>query len=195
MSLIVSDQGGGGDFTPHPEGQYVARCIDVVDLGWMGSDFGPKYKIRVVLYCGETTEREIEGEKKKIPLLVMEMFTASLNEKANLRKFLESWRGLSFTPEEAKGFDMEKMIGAPAFVQIKHSVGKNGKTYANVSSIMRMPKSMTPPPLPEDFVRVCDRPDWAGPAPHPDMSPAAPPAEPPTEAYHGPEDEDDGLPF
>lgn len=196
MAIIVSDQGGGKDFEPHPEGQFAATCVDVVDLGWRKTDYGPKYKIRVVLFCGEYVEREIDGENKRLPMLVMEQFTASLNEKANLRKFLESWRGQSFTDDEAKSFDMERMLNAPAFVQIKHGKGGNGKTYANVSSIMRLPKGMTAPGVPDDFQRACEREGWEGPAPHPDMSPATTPAEEPAEAFTGGgDDDDDSLPF
>lgn len=196
MAIIVSE-GSGKTYTPHPEGQYAARCIDVVDMGWQKTDFGPKYKVRVVFYCGETEEREWEGETNQMPLTISCFFTASLHEKANLRGFLESWRGKSFTHEEAKAFDLEKMLGAVAFVQITHNNAANGKTYANVKSIMKLPKGMEAPDAPADFERVCERPDWEGPAPHPDMvsSTSQPdPSEPEVEdtTDYG---ADDDLPF
>lgn len=193
MSPIYVTDSGGGDFTPHPEGQYAARCIDVVDQGWQRTDYGPKYKIRVVFYCGQTERREIDGEKRDIPLTVVGFFTASLNEKSNLRKFLESWRGRPFTVAEATKFDMEKMLNATALIQVAHNKGQNGKVYANITSIMRLPQAMTAPTTPADYVRVCDRPDWTGPAPHPDMAESKHDDEP-APAYTG-SDPDDDLPF
>lgn len=199
MAIIVSE-GSTKKYTPHPEGQFAARCIDVVDMGWQKTDYGPKYKVRVVFYCGETEDREIEGEKVTMPLTISCFFTASLHEKANLRAFLESWRGKSFTSEEAQAFDLEKMLGAAAFIQVTHNHASNGNTYANVKSIMRLPQGMTPPAIPSDYQRVCDRPDWEGPAPHPDMrtsttqpDPSEPEIEDTTD-YGAAEPEDD-LPF
>lgn len=166
MAIIVSDS-GGGNFTPHPEGQYAARCVDVVDMGWQRTDYGPKYKVRVVFFCGEFLDKEVDGKTVNMPMLVSSFFTASLHEKSNLRQFLESWRGAVFTADELGRFDLEKMLDAPAFLQIIHrKVGE--KTYANIKSIMRIPQNMTPPDTPADFERACDREGWTGPAPHPD---------------------------
>ena len=168
MAIIVSE-GSNKTYTPHPEGQFAARCIDVVDMGWQKTDYGPKYKVRVVFYCGEKEEREFEDGKKMMPLTISCFFTASLHEKAILRAFLESWRGKAFTSEEAQAFDLEKMLGAVAFIQVTHHHANNGKTYANVKSIMKLPQGMTPPSVPADYERVCEREGWEGPAPHPDM--------------------------
>lgn len=198
MAIIVSE-GSNKTYTPHPEGQFTARCIDVVDMGWQKTEFGPKHKIRIVFFCGETEEREYEGEKKQSPLTISCFYTASLHEKANLRGFLESWRGQSFTADEAKSFDLEKMLGAAAYVQVTHA-HKDGKTYANVKSIMKLPKGMDAPGAPTDYERVCEREGWEGPAPHPDMvtsktqpDPSEPEVEDTTD-YSAPEYNDD-LPF
>lgn len=195
MPIYVSE-GSGATYTPHPEGQYAARCIDVVDMGWQDTAYGLKYKVRVVFFCDEWQEREIDGEKKRVPLTVASFFTASLHEKAKLREFLESWRGKSFTSEEAQKFDLEKMLGAPAFIQVTHNHA-NGKTYANIKSVMRLPKGMTPPPVPSEYDRVCEREGWTGPTPHPAMSqpdPAEPEVEDTTD-YSGAIHPDDDLPF
>ena len=192
MSPIIVTDNGGGEYTPHPEGQYAARCIDVVDMGWQRTDFGPKYKIRVVFFCGKVERREIEGEKRDVPLTVVQFFTASLNEKANLRKFLESWRGRPFTVAEAGRFDVEKMLDAPALIQVAHNKATNGKVYANITSIMRLPQGMNAPARPADYVRVCERPEWTGPAPHPDTTPEH--EQDPGETYTG-HDDDSDLPF
>jgi hypothetical protein len=169
MSIYVSE-GGSSTFTPHPEGQYAARCIDVVDVGWTKTEWGPKYKVRLVFFCGEWTEKEIEGEKKKLPLLVFASFTATLNERGKLRPFLESWRGRVFTGTELGKFDVETVLGAPAFLQIVQRQNGTGRVFANVQTIVKLPPNMTAPEIPADFQRAKDREDWTGPAPHPERT-------------------------
>lgn len=192
MSIIVKGT-TGGTYTPHPEGQYPAVCVDVVDLGWMRTTFGPKYKIRISFFCGEWTEKDIDGEIKKIPLTVSEMFTASLHEKANLRQFAKKWRGADFTDEEVNGgFDFERMVGAPAFIDVQQ-VTKGDKTYANVASIMRLPQGMHAPGIPADYQRVKDREGWEGPAPHPDEIASRTEPDPSEPSYD--DDFDSDLPF
>lgn len=189
MSIIVSDS-GGGSFTPHPEGQYPAICVDVVDVGYKDSMYGPKYKIRIVFYCGETMEKTIDGKAEIVPLLASSTFTASLSERGHLLPFLEAWRGVAFTTEERKGFDVEKgVLGAPGYIQIVHAT-KGDNTYANIKSIMRLPKGMVPPPMPDNYERVCEREGWTGPLPHPDME-RSEPAEDTTDYS----EDDSDLPF
>ncbi len=130
----------GGNFTPTPEGQYTAICGRVVDLGTQKSDgqYGVKYN-RKVLLGWEIPEVRIEQDGKDQPALHQERYTWSMHEKANLRKMLESWRGVTFKEADFGVFDVANLIGVPAMMQIAHSVGGNGKTYANIQSIMRSP--------------------------------------------------------
>jgi hypothetical protein len=67
-----------------------------------------------------------------------------LSEGANLRRDLESWRGKKFTDAELEGFDVAKVLGAHAQINVAQSE-KNGKTYANIMSIVPWPKG-TPAP-------------------------------------------------
>lgn len=196
MSIIVSDT-GGGNFTPHPEGQYPAKCVDVVDVGWVSTDWGPKYRVRLVFFCGETEEKMIDGERKTLPLCVFATFTATLSERGNLRPFLESWRGRLFTADELGRFDMEKLLHAPAFLQVQHRQVSTGKVYANVKTIMKLPPNMTAPDTPADFQRAKDREGWTGPNPHPDMETSGS-TDGPERAYAGGPGYHDGdadLPF
>ena len=188
MPVIVKGE-TGTSYTPHPEDQYAAVCCDVQDLGWEEHPtYGWKYKIRLVFFCGEwTEEKEIDGEKKRFPMTVSKKFTASLADKANLRKFCRDWRGRDFDADVVRdGFDFERMLGAPAFIQVGHFEWQ-GETYAGIDTIMRLPKGMEAPAIPEEYTRLCDRDDWEGPAPHPAMSE---PAEPKSMT-----EPDDELPF
>src|SRR5688572_23018431 len=90
------------------------------------------------------------------PFLVRRRYTCSLHEKAALRGDLESWRGRAFTDQELQAFDLESLLGVNCLLNILHEC-RNGSTYANVSSIMRLPKGM-PAPTARDYTRMCDRP-------------------------------------
>lgn len=197
MSTVVKGT-NGTSYTPHPEGQYPAVCVDVQDLGWETSEkYGKtQYKIRLVFFCGQWTEEkevEIDGQRvrKKFPMTVSKKFTASLHEKSVLRPFAKSWRGSDFTPDELKnGFDFEKMYKAPALIQVGH-YQYEGETYAGIDSIMRLRDKAEAPAIPAEYTRLKDREGWEGPAKHPAMSePDA--TEKPTAQQAEP---DDDLPF
>lgn len=145
--MIVS--ANGSDFKPVPEGTYVAICIRVVDLGTQVTTYqGADKTQRKVLVVWEIPEVRVEREgEPEMPALIMQRYTASLHEKAVLRKNLEAWRGKRFTDEELKGFDLKNVVGQPCQVQILHAES-NGSTYANIAAIMASPKGM-PKPVPE----------------------------------------------
>lgn len=132
MSLNVS-QTGGGEFENVPEGQYIARCIKVIDLGTQYNDRYENWqsKIYITWEILDDGVRMTDGR----PFAVSQMYTASLNEKSRLYADLTSWRGKKFTPSELLGFDISKLLGAYCQIQVIHAeVGD--KTYANVNTIM-----------------------------------------------------------
>lgn len=58
------------------------------------------------------------------------------------------------------GFDLESLIGSACLLNVVH-VARDGATFANVSSIMRLPKGMNAL-QPRDYVRVKDRQEQNG---------------------------------
>lgn len=139
MGLMVSDS-GGGDFQLAPEGTHRSMCYMVVDLGMQPSNFGPKHKVMI---GWELTDEPMDDGR---PFTVSARYTASLNEKANLRQHLEAWRGRKFTDEELAGFDVFNVLGVPCLVTVTHNHNQqSGKTYANVTSVTALPKSMQKP--------------------------------------------------
>ena len=158
MPIIVTENSAAKTYAPHPEGTFAAVCVDALDLGWKVGPFGEKYRVGLVFYCGEDGTTD-EGDK--YPLTAASFFNASFNELSTLRKFVESWQGGGF---KLPNNDIEKLIGAPAMISVQHRE-HNGKTYANIKSVMPVPKGMTAPNAPEGFIRMCDREDWAGPSP------------------------------
>jgi hypothetical protein len=55
------------------------------------------------------------------PFVVSKTYNATLHEKANLHKDLVTWRGKPFSDEDLLGFDISKMIGAPAMLHVEHT--------------------------------------------------------------------------
>ena len=146
MSLTVNaGNGGGGDFEQCPAGSFAARCYQIIDLGhqtfeWKGeAKVSPKVRI-----TWELNEMMQDGR----PFSISREYTASIGDKANLRKDLEAWRGRPFTATELQNFSLENVLGAPCLLGVVHKPSKDGtKVYANVGSIMALPKGMPSPEL------------------------------------------------
>jgi hypothetical protein len=86
-----------------------------------------------------------DGVPTDLPRALSRRYTVSLDNRASLRRDLESWRGRKFNPAELEGFDLRKLLGAAALLQVVHETSKEGRTYAAVASIMALPKG-TPRP-------------------------------------------------
>lgn len=150
MPLVVKD---GGDFENHPQGQFRAICMDVVDLGMIENKrFGKsQHKVAIVFH----SEAPMKDGR---PFEVWERFSATLFDQARLRPFLESWRGQAFTADELVGFDLEKLIGVNALIQVIHNTS-NGKTYANIKGIMLPPKGSEKLLPTTGYIRRQERPE------------------------------------
>ncbi len=148
-SLIVGADNSGHTHDPAPAGTHVARCIEIVHVGTVPTEYMGERKmrnlIRITWELPDETKTWKEGEPPK-PYLVNKKFTLHLGETSNLRPFIESWRGCAFTEEELKGFDIFKVLGAPCTLTVSHKQSNNGKTYADVTAIGPMMKNMTCPP-------------------------------------------------
>ena len=143
MSLFASAQ-SSTKFPPIEPGTYPAVCSAIIDIGEQYSEKFDKATHKVILQWeipSETIETE-EGQKTRVQ---SETFTLSLNEKAALRKVLESWRGKQFTDEELKRFDLRNILGVGCLITIIHKDSPNGNTYANVSSVSKLPKGFPAP--------------------------------------------------
>jgi hypothetical protein len=150
MAIIVRS---GGNFVPAPEGAHVSVCADVVDHGVLKVVFQGKEQQRHKISLVWQLSEDMDNGK---PYLVRRRYTASLHEKSSLRRDLESWRGRGFTSSELEAFDLESLIGIGCLINVLHEI-RGGVTYANVSSIMRLPKGMVAPVV-RDYVRIIDRP-------------------------------------
>mgnify|MGYP001276989949 CR=1 FL=1 len=173
MGLMASDKGGKG-FDPLPEAVYNAVCFWIIDLGiHLDEKFGTGKRQHKVLIGWETPVERItiekDGVKQDLPRMISKKYTLSLNEKANLRKDLQSWRGRVFTDAELEGFDIKNVLGKSCMIQVIHN--KSGdKIYANIAAIMPLMKGTAPltPENPTVFYSIEDHrdqipagvPDW-----------------------------------
>jgi len=133
-----------------PAGNYIARCYGMVEVGTVKENFKGQDKMqrKVRIFWELPTElREFKDGEGEKPCGISKEFTVSMHEKANLRKVLESWRGQGFTEQDAKAFDITKLLGAPCMLNIIHETGKTdpSKIYAVIASVSRMPKGMPAP--------------------------------------------------
>lgn len=168
MGLIAK---AGSNLPPTPEGVHQGICYALYDLGVQFSEKWGKsaHQCLIIWELPEVRiDIEKDGEKLNLPRAVSKKYTLSLNEKAALRKDLQSWRGRNFTEEELKGFDIVKLLGVNCMIQIIHST-KDTKTFANVSSIMPLYKGLQKrePENPVKFFSMSDHseipegtPDW-----------------------------------
>lgn len=161
MAIIATNAGGGGDFKPVPPGNHRGICSMVVDLGnqlVQSQMYGDKVKHQVYL-AWELPDEPInwtdkDGNERTGPMRIGKTYTLSTHENANLRRDLESWRGKPFSEVEAEAFDVAKLAGQPALINVAHKTN-NGKTYANVVAVTPMPKGMERPAA-NDGVLVYD---------------------------------------
>lgn len=168
MGFVASDS-GGGNFKRVPQGVFIGRCYSLVDLGTQLSSgqYGEKmqHKIRIGWELFGEDEQgaplTVDVDGHPMPMTISKSYTVSLHEKSSLRKDLSAWRGKDFTDEEAKGFDISKLIGAYCMVNVTTSE-TNGKTYSNVAGLTPLPgalKNAKPAPVHAHIKFDLDAPD------------------------------------
>jgi hypothetical protein len=146
--IIATDNGSGKDFQKAPEGTHIARCVQMIQLGTIEKLINGKKAItnEVRLTWELPNELEVFDEAKgKEPFLISESYTLSTSQKANLRKVIDAWRGKPLTDEEAKEFDITVLLGKPCMINVGYKKSTNGKEYANITSVMALPKGTSVP--------------------------------------------------
>mgnify|MGYP001604308795 CR=1 FL=1 len=168
MGFIAKDS-GGGDFKRVPAGVFIGRCYSLVDLGTQltNGQYGEKLQHKVKIAWELFGEDEsgapltVDVDGKEMPMTISKSYTLSLHEKAGLRRDLSAWRGKDFTEEEAKAFDVSKLVGAYCMINATTSETA-GKTYTNVAGITPLPgalKNAKPAPVHDNVLFNLDDPD------------------------------------
>jgi len=143
--MIVS-KSSGSDIEPVPAGLHPAILIWQVDIGSQENKKFNNWQRKVMLTWEIPGER-IETEKGNQPRVITKTYTASLSEKSHLYTDMVSWRGKSFSEQELQGFDLATALGRQCQINVVHA-DVNGKTYANVATILPYKGPMMKPENP-----------------------------------------------
>lgn len=154
--MIITQQETNSEFKPVPPGMHLARCYRLVDLGTQkGTYQGVVSYKRKVMVQFEIHGEDDNGNKlvtsKGEPMSISKNYTKSIHENARLTIDLQSWRGVAFTADERKKFDLSKILGAWAMISVAKSAGDDGKEYTNIVTINPVPSSIKKAGLPEGF--------------------------------------------
>lgn len=142
MSDAITAKAAESTFKPHPEGQYVGQCVDTIDLGEKVQDF-PGTIPYLAPTCALVFRTGERNEETGECIDVFKEYTVSMGDKANLRKDLTQWRGKPYTDEQIEaGVPLDKLTGNHALLTISHRKSGKGKTYANITAIVGVPKQM-----------------------------------------------------
>ena len=149
MSMIAKEN-GGTSIPNLPDGVYTAISSMLIDLGVQRNEKFDKDQRKFILIWNVMGETVKIGDLE-LPRTINKEYGFSLNEKSNLRKDLESWRGQAFTEEELRGFYLSNILNKGCQLQIINKES-NGKQYNNIAGIMALAKGMQVEQLPETIV-------------------------------------------
>jgi hypothetical protein len=124
-------------FTLHPAGIAPAVCVDVIDRGEQPGFEGNGVR-HVLMVVFESEEKDDEGNR----LTISRTFTASLNPKASLNKFLAQWRGKAIATGEE--IDLDRLLGKSVNLVITHVQGQDGQTRAKIEAAAPCKQKVTP---------------------------------------------------
>lgn len=148
MSILATNKGVQRELIP--AGNYIARCYQMLQIGTVEEIVMGAVKSLNKVRIGWELPTELKvfnPEKGEQPFTISKEFTLSMHEKSNLRKVLASWRGKDFTEEEAKSFDITKLLGVPCMLNVIHKPSKTdpSKIYEEIGSVSPMPKGVPCP--------------------------------------------------
>lgn len=134
-----------------PSGNYIARCYQMLQIGTVEEVVMGAVKSLNKVRIGWELPTELKvfnTDKGEQPFVISKEFTLSMHEKSNLRKLLASWRGKDFTEDEAKCFDITKLLSVPCMINVIHKPSKTNtaKIYEEISNVSPMPKGVKCPP-------------------------------------------------
>lgn len=122
-------------------GVYFAVCIGVIDLGEQYSEKFKSYSNRVQ-FVWELPSETIEVDGKQEPKQLSKEFAIATKKNSVLRTFISSWNSKAYTDEEFQEVELFEQIGKAC--QLNVVLSESGE-YANVDSVMPIPKGFTAP--------------------------------------------------
>ena len=140
---------------PVEPGVYMAVCVGVVDLGEQYSEAYKSYSNKVKFVWALPSETiEIDGKMEERQL--SREFSIATKKTGKLRTFLSSWNSKNYTDEEFMELDLFDQVGKAC--QLNVVLNDTGE-YANVDSIMPLPKGF-PAPTTKTALFTWDMDNW-----------------------------------
>jgi hypothetical protein len=164
MAILATNKGIQRELIP--SGNYIARCYQMIQIGTVEEMILGSVKTLNKVRIGWELPTELKvfnPDKGEQPFVISKEFTLSMNEKSNLRKVLASWRGKDFTEDEAKSFDITKLLSAACMLNVIHKPSKADPTkiYEEIGSVSPMPKGVKcPPQINPTMVLEYEQFDW-----------------------------------
>ena len=158
MALSIQYTSSGQGFTVDP-GTYQAVLSHIADYGLVeDKKFHPGKLIPKIVFLYQISSQWI---KDGVPMYktVPRFYTASLNEKSNLRATIEALIGGPLVIKNGESFDLESLIGRNCMVNLVRSVKDGQETsYCDVKAVMPLmvglsPMVRQPQTLPEWIVK------------------------------------------
>lgn len=142
MALIIKET---KSYDPIPADIHMGVCVWLYDVGTHENQYGKKSRRGIISFELPEVRIDIDhdGQVLNLPRMISKEYTLSLHKKANLRLHLEAWRGSVFSPEELKGFDLQKILGKNAMLQVVHEQKDNGEIRAKLNAILPLYKGLT----------------------------------------------------
>lgn len=138
------------EFEQIEPGSYIARAFKMIDIGsqpykdFATDDIVLKHEVIIYWEVLEDEDNEQVRMQDGRPFVVQRKYKLSMHPKSNLRKDLDTWRGKAFTEEEAKRFNITKLLDTYCRLNLVHS--EDGK-YVNVNGVAfskRKPEGINP---------------------------------------------------
>lgn len=158
---VKPTSGQGGTEKP-PVGNHAAVQVAIIDMGTHEEEFqGRKSWRRKAYFVWELVTEKMSGTHDRNHVIAIDLFV-SLNDKAKLRKFIESRTGKKL--DESQEFDITSELGQKCLI----GVVANAKGYPRVETVSAVPKGLPfPDPQHKPVVITLDEikagtpiPDW-----------------------------------
>lgn len=138
MAIILKKKAAA---PPLAEDIYLGVCYAVIDLGRQYSERYKKSSEKIMLIW-EITGETVEIDGKSEPRVISKDYSASFNDKSNLKILINSWLGKDSYSEET-GFDIKNFLGKPCQLEISIEEKDDGSKYNRLTNIMRLAKGQT----------------------------------------------------
>lgn len=124
-----------------PEGTFQAELIRVYYCGLQENKFNLDNPQPKIIFAFELDEPLLESDGNHI---LSTTVTYSLNEKSGLTKLLKPVLGSQFPDKPGQELDVDSLVGMKVMVTVSHTKKDDGRVFANIAGLARLPRGMQP---------------------------------------------------